>query len=153
MEILIGSPGRLTEVSNGLTPEQLRAVPEEGGWSARDVVAHLKSCSDMWGGQIQLMLKEDNPTFKAVNPRTWIKQTDYLERDFQPLLDAFIAQRNELLEVLVSLTPEQWLRKGKAFGWGQYYDRQVLREADALARHERTHIKQIDGILGSIAGE
>lgn len=151
MEILSRSPGRLTELSNGLTPEKLSAVLEDGEWSARDVLAHLKSCSDMWGGQIQLMLKEDNPTYKAVNPRTWIKQTDYLEQEFQPLLEAFTAQRKELLEVLVSLSPEAWLRKGKAFGWGQSYDRQVLRTADALARHERTHLKQIEAALRSIS--
>lgn len=39
------------------------------------------------------MLEEDKLPWREVNPRTWIKQTDYFELDFQPSLDAFAAQR------------------------------------------------------------
>ena len=63
--------------------------PEPGEWSARDVLAHLRACADVWGNYIMVILNEDQPTFKAVNPTTWIKQTNYLEQAFAPSLETF----------------------------------------------------------------
>ena len=31
----------------------------------------------MWGGSISTMLGEEHPTIRAINPRTWIHETDY----------------------------------------------------------------------------
>ena len=57
------------------------------------VLAHLRACADIWGHCILALLEEDTPTWRAVNPRTWIKQAGYYELDFQPSLDAFATQR------------------------------------------------------------
>jgi hypothetical protein len=51
------------------------------------------ACADVWGHCILAMLEEDPLTWRAVNPRAWIKQTGYFELDFQPSLDAFAKQR------------------------------------------------------------
>ena len=37
----------------------------------------LRSCDDMWGGSISTMPGEELPTIRAINPRTWIHETDY----------------------------------------------------------------------------
>jgi len=50
-------------------------------WSASDVLAHLRSCADVWGGYMMRILAEDRPTVHAVNPTTWIRQTDYPDLD------------------------------------------------------------------------
>ena len=60
----------------------------------------------MKGKYIAKILAEDRPTFKAVTPTTWIKQTNYREQEFQPSLQAFIAQRAELLALFKPLLPE-----------------------------------------------
>jgi hypothetical protein len=121
-----------------------------GEWSANDVLAHLRACSDVWGGNIMAMLSDDKPALVGVNPCTWIKKTDYLEQAFQPSLRLFTAQRAELMGILESLPPEGWSRTAALTAWGQVYERMVLREADALARHERTHIKQIERIVDAM---
>lgn len=108
LTMLAATPARLAGLTEGLSPVQLVAPPEPGEWSARDVLAHLRACADMWGRYIVVILSEDRPTFKAVNPTTWIKQTDYREQEFQPSLQAFTAQRAELLAVLKPLAPEAW---------------------------------------------
>jgi hypothetical protein len=97
LTMLAAAPARLADLTGGLPPAQLLAPPEPGEWSARDVLAHLRACAGMWGKYIAVILSEDRPTFKAVNPTTWIKRTDYREREFQPSLQAFTAQRAELL--------------------------------------------------------
>src|SRR5579884_3280234 len=83
------TPGRLATLTDELSPAQLRTAPAPGEWSANDVLAHLRACADMWGGCITRMLVEDHPTLRAVNPRSWIKKTNYRELEFAPSLHAF----------------------------------------------------------------
>lgn len=148
--MLAAGPSRLAELAEGLSPAQLVAPPEPGEWSARDVLGHLRACSDMWGKYIVLILSEERPTFKAVNPTTWIKQTDYLEQPFQPSLQAFTAQRGELLAVLKPLRPEAWSREATVTGAGKPRQRTVYTYAQWLANHERPHIKQIERIVNTV---
>jgi len=150
LTMLAVAPAHLTNLTEGLSPAQLLALPTPGEWSARDVLAHLQACSDMWGKCIAEILSQDRPTIKAVNPTTWIKQTNYLEQEFQPLLQAFTAQRAELLAVLASLTPEAWSRLATVTGAGKPRERTVYTYAQWLANHERPHFKQIERIANAM---
>jgi uncharacterized damage-inducible protein DinB len=145
--MLAATPAHLADLTEGLPPAQLLAPPEPDEWSARDVLAHLRACADMWGKSIVEILGEDRPTIKAVNPTTWIKKTDYLEQDFQPSLQAFTTQRAELLAVLQPLPPEGWSRAATVTGAGKPRERTVYTYAQWLANHERSHIKQIERIV------
>jgi hypothetical protein len=140
---LAETPARLAGLTEGLTPAQLLEPPEPGEWSARDVLAHLRACSDIWGKAIVKILSEEKPTVKAVNPVTWIKKTNYCELEFQSSLQAFTDQRAELLRVLEPLAPEAWSRSATVTGAGKPLERSVYTYAQWLANHERSHIKQI----------
>jgi len=148
--MLAAMPSRLADLTQGLSPAQLLAPPEPGEWSARDVLAHLHACSDMWGKYIQLILNEDRPTFKAVNPTTWIKQTDYRQQEFQPSLQAFAAQRSDLLAILHPLAPNTWYRSAIVTGAGKPLERTVFTYAQWLANHERSHIRLMKNIVNTL---
>ena len=149
---LAAAPARLAELTQGLSPAQLLLPPVPGEWSARDVLAHLRSCSDMWGASIAQILNEDHPTIKAVNPTTWIKQTDYREMEFHPSLKAFTAQRAELVALLKPLSPEAWSRTALVTGAGTPRERSLFSYAQRLANHERPHVKQIGRIVAALRG-
>ena len=123
LTLLAATPGRIADLTQGLTPSQLRTSPEPVEWSARDVLAHLRACSGMWGKYITLILSEDHPTYKAMNPTTWIKQMNYHEQDFGPSQQAFTAQRTDLLSVLTPLPPEAWSRTATAITAGKPRER------------------------------
>ena len=150
LTMLAATPARLAELTEGLPPARLLASPEPGEWSARDVLAHLRACSDMWGKYIGVILSEDRPTIKAVNPTTWIKQTDYCEQEFKPSLQAFTTQRAGLLAVLQTLTPDAWSRTATVTGAGKPRERTVYTYAQWLANHERSHFKQIDRLANAM---
>ena len=114
---LAAAPGRIAALTEGLTPAELRAAPPGGGWSARDVLAHLRACSDVWGGCIARLLAEDRPAFRAVNPTSWVKQTNYRDLEFGPSLRAF--ERTVL-------SYARWLANHE-----RSHDRQFARIADA----------------------
>ena len=101
--LLAASPTRLEALSAGVAPAQLHAAPKNDEWSANDVRPHLRACADAWSSCILTIIAKDTPALRAVNPRTWIKQTDYLDLASQLSLRAFATQRTELLALLEPL--------------------------------------------------
>jgi hypothetical protein len=150
LTLLAGTPPRIAALTAGLALAQLHAAPGPDEWSANDVLAHLRACADVWGDCIVAIITQDTPTLRAVNPRTWIKKTDYHEQEFQPSLHAFTTQRADLLGVLEPLTPEGWSRKAIVTGAGKVLERTVLFYAGWLAGHERSHVKQIEHIVNTM---
>ena len=150
LTILSGSPQRIAALTAGLVPAQLHTAPSRNEWSANDVLAHLRACADVWGDCIEVILAQDTPTIRTVNPRTWIRKTDYLEQEFQPSLHAFATQRTDLLKVLEPLAPEGWSRTATVTGAGKVLERTVLFYARWLAGHERPHLKQIQRIVNTM---
>jgi hypothetical protein len=152
LALLAEAPPRIAALTEGLVPVQLHAKPNHDEWSANDVLAHMRSCADVWGNCIAVIIAQDTPTIRAINPRTWIKKTDYLEQKFQSSLNTFATQRTKLLAVLEPLTPEDWSRSATVTGAGTPFVRTVLSYAQWLARHERPHVKQIQHIVNTIRG-
>jgi hypothetical protein len=152
LTLLAATPPRLATLTTGLAPAQLQTAPNHGNWSANDVLAHLRACGDVWGNNIMAMLAEDTPTLRGVNPRAWIKKTDYRELEFGPSFRSFATQRAELLAVLDPLPPEGWSRTATVTGMiaGQVFERTVLYYAQRLARHERPHLKQIERLVNTL---
>lgn len=148
--LLAATPARLAALTEDLSPAQLRAGPSQDEWSANEVLAHLRACADMWGGSIARIIAEEGPSLRAVNPRTWINKTDYLDLEFQPSLGAFAAQRAELVAALESLPPAGWSRAATVTGAGKPLERTVLFYGRWLAGHERPHVKQIAGLTKRI---
>jgi hypothetical protein len=147
LPLLAGAPRRIAALTEGLAPARLRAAPADGGWSANDVLAHLRACADVWGGCITRLLAEDRPTIRAVNPTTWVKRTKYRDLEFGPSLRAFADQRAELLAVLGTLSLEDWARAATVTGAGRVLERTVLSYVRWLANHERSHDRQIARIV------
>jgi hypothetical protein len=150
---LAQAPERIAESTRGLTQAQLHAAPGPGEWSANEVLAHLRSCADVWGDCIVKILAEDRPKIRAVNPRTWIERTDYPRQKFRSSLQAFAKQRSELLAILEPLSQKDWGRQATVVGAGATLERTVEFYAQWLAEHERPHLKQIKRIADTMLGQ
>jgi hypothetical protein len=151
LTLLAETPTRFAAATRGLTEAQLHKSPVRGEWSANDVLAHLRSCADVRGEHIRTILAADHPTFRAVNPRTYIKTTDYLDLEFRPSFRAFTKQRANLLALLRRLSRKGWARAATVTGAGAPLERTVLFYADWVAIHERPHVKQVEEIARMVA--
>ena len=150
LAILTETPSRLGSLTTGLTPTQLRTAPAAGEWSANEVLAHLRSCADVWGDCLRKILDEDEPTVRAVNPRAWITRTNYLDLQFRPSLRAFAQQRTDLLAVLGPLPAPAWRRSATVTGAGSPLRKSVRDYAERMAKHERAHLTQIEQIVNAL---
>ena len=148
LTMLAASPSNIAESTASLTEQHLHAALDE--WSANDVLAHLRSCADVWGKSIVTIIEQDTPTIRAINPRTWIKSTDYLEQKFHPSLQAFTMQREELMKILEAVNPATWSRLAIVRGAGKPLQLSVYSYAQRMAEHERPHLKQIKHIAGAV---
>jgi hypothetical protein len=150
LALLAETPPRIAAITAGLTPAQLDALPAPDEWSASDVLAHLRSCADVWGNCIATLLERDNPTVRVVSPRTYIKKTNYRDAPFQRSLSAFAAQRASLLKALESLAPDAWSRTATVKRSGTSVTETVLSFAIRLAVHERHHLGQFARIVDAV---
>jgi hypothetical protein len=146
LSLLAEAPQRIAAATGALAPAQLRAAPEPEAWSANEVLAHLRSCADVWGDAIRTIAAGERTTIRAVNPRTWIRSTNYLALEFHPSFDTFAAQRAGLLAFLGALPAEAWMRSATVTGAGKPLERTVRFYAVWLAEHERAHVREIERI-------
>ena len=143
LALLEETPRRLTAASSRTEAARLRLKPDARGWSAVDVLAHLRACADVWGASIVFMLSENEPTLPDLHPRKWIKQTNYPDLLFADSLQAFTRQRENLLEILQDLPFEDWSR-GAMIGGRRHT---VFTQARRMAKHETEHCAQVDELL------
>jgi hypothetical protein len=143
LSILRDTPDRLNGMTADLTEARLHAAPEPGEWSVTEVAAHLRSCSDVWGNAVETIITTDHPTIRAVSPVTWIESTDYRELAFASSWQAFSRQREQLLALLGPLPGHGWSRSATVLGAGRPLELTVHSYASRLARHERTHWRQV----------
>lgn len=152
LDQLHATPAQLRAATRGVPSELLRTSPGPDQWSANDVLAHLRACSDKWGDCATRIVQEDRPQLRGTEPRVWITKTDYPDLEFAPSLRAFVRQRTALLVVLDELRPGDWRRTGTLVGAGRPVDLTAHSYAERLARHERPHVRQIAEVLAAVVG-
>jgi len=143
LNLLAQTSRRITKATNGFDDVRLRSSTDEQPWSVNDILAHLRSCADVWGDSIDAMLKEQKPTVPYRHPRQWIKKTDYAQLSFHESFKAFIAQRKKLLKVLNGLSFEDWCRAAVIQG----REHTVFTQVRRMALHEQEHCEQIESLL------
>lgn len=144
---LANTPLQIANSTKGVDASLLRAKSDRKPWSANDILAHLRSCADVWGNSIEAMLAEDTPTLPDLHPRKWVKETNYLELPFHESFQAFVKQREKLLVTLRKLPFDDWSRAAMIGG----RKHTVFTQARRMAKHEKEHCKQIENLLQGAA--
>jgi hypothetical protein len=137
------TPHTLERIAAECSEAQLASAPGQGGWSAQEVLAHLRACADLWTQSIYAMLAEKDPVLADINERKYALAARYAEVPFMPALTEFRSQRANLLRVLTALKPEEWERGAVILGRSHT----VFTQARRLAKHEGEHAGQLDALL------
>jgi len=143
LRIISETPQQIEQAAKGLEEARLQFKANAKSWSVNDILAHLRSCADLWTHSIYAMLAENEPMFSDINERKWAKVTRYAELPFKESFQAFSLQRENLLRVLKALPFESWERSAIIFERKHTVFSQVRR----LAKHEAEHCEQIASLL------
>lgn len=147
LKLLEETPRSIARAIKDIDAVRLEDKPDEKTWSVNNILAHLRSCADVWGDSIAAMLAENIPTLPDLHPRQWVKATNYLELPFHESFQAFIKRRERLLLTLKKLSLEDWSRAAMIAG----RKHTVFTQARRMAKHEKEHCEQIESLLRSTA--
>ncbi len=150
LEILTVMPHRLLSISKGFDDSQLHLIPNGEYWSANDILAHVRACSDVWGKSILAMVTQNHPTMRYISPRTWIRKTNYPEQEFYLSLKAYKKQRRELINALRPLKSKDWLRGATFTATTKDREPTVLSYTQRIVQHESEHFIQLEDLLKRI---
>ena len=143
---LAAIPKLVAAIVDGHDDTRLTWRPDEKTWSASDVLAHLRSCAEVQGKWIAAMLDRDNPTLRAVSPRSAFRK--YVDRDVRVSLEEFTAERAALVKRLRSLDDAGWRRSLTFTGAApRSSNPDVIACAWGLVQHEKHHLDQLRELL------
>lgn len=145
--VLSETPQRIVQAVEDIDEVHLRQRTDAKSWSANDILAHLRSCADLWTHSIYAMLAENEPEFSDINERKWAKVTRYAELPFEESFQVFSLQRKNLVHVLQTLAFESWERSAIIFG----RKHTVFTQARRMAKHENEHVEQLESLLRDLA--
>lgn len=143
LRIISETPERIGPLIKGLEEDRLQARANAKSWSANDILAHMRSCADLWTHSIYAMLAEKEPSFTDINERKWAKVTRYGELPFHTSFQAFSLQRENLVRVLTDLPFDLWERSALIFERRHT----VFTQTRRMAKHETEHLEQIEALL------
>ena len=143
LKIISETPERIGLLVKGLDADRLHYRADVRSWSVNDILAHLRSCADLWTHSIYAMLAEKEPTFSDIDERRWAKVTRYAELPFYRSFQAYSLQRESLVHVLKDLPFESWERSALILARRHT----VFTQTRRLAKHEIEHLGQIERLL------
>lgn len=148
LDILRATVPRLEALTRDMLPAHVDAVTSYG-WSVNEQLAHLRAVAEALGGNILRIVREEQPAWRAVSPRSG--QERHFGVPWHEAFTAFRRQRAELLIVLEEMTPGAWQRTATVTAPpNTVYEYSALYYGDWLARHERSHLRHMARILGEL---
>jgi hypothetical protein len=143
LKIITETPQRIALAVKEVDEVKLQFKADTKAWSANDILAHLRSCADLWTHSIYAMLAENEPAFSDIDERKWARVTRYAELPFHKSFQAFSLLRENLVSVLKDLPFESWERSAIMFERRHTVFTQMRR----MAQHETEHLEQLEIVL------
>ncbi len=135
---------QLAAAIKGQSATTLAKRPDEKNWAAVEVVCHLRDTEEGFAGRFQMLLAMDDPKLFGPDPDRWAAERQYLRNDAGDAVAAFRKRRQDSLEILRKLTPEQWKRGGIHPVRGRLTIEDFV---TLMAWHDDNHLDQLERAL------
>lgn len=145
LAVQAGTAKELERLIAGVPASKLRERPVADKWSISEIVAHLGDAEIVTGFRMRLILGAPGAPVAAYDQDSWVTRGHYEKRDPRKSAEQFRVLREANLELLESLTPEQWKNYGMHSERGQETIELMVRMA---AGHDINHLLQIERIVG-----
>ena len=144
LEVQAATAKKIERLIKGVSTAKLRKRPAPDKWSANEILAHLAEAEIAGSFRMRLILGSPGTPVAAFDQDAWVLSGHYEKRDPRKSLEQFRALRQANLELLKSLTPEQWKHHGIHAERGKETIEHIVR---MFAGHDLNHLRQIEEIV------
>jgi len=127
-------------------PSSTLEAPDEGGWSALTVVAHLVDRQPSQHARIELMLAEDDPVILDEDEQAGLEASGLLERPIEALLELLASRQSTHVARYERLTASELARGGRHSVAGPITIAELLNHR---AYHDLVHTQQVASMLAA----
>jgi hypothetical protein len=150
LALLAATPKTLAHIVAEASAAQLDAAPP-GGWSARAILAHLRDDESLcMRTALCRMLIEEVPDVVFLDGGAWEPRRSRARDRKEQLLADFALQRQATLNLLQSLQPDDWARRGRNAEWGEF---DIVELVETWVRHDGEHLRELEVLIGETAAE
>ncbi|MFO7622962.1 MAG: DinB family protein, partial [Anaerolineales bacterium] len=122
-----------------------QAAGEDGAWSLRQALSHLRDAQGVLALRVDLILGQDNPLMEAKAVFEWASQAGQGDATAVEIFESYRASRTQVLECLESLPLQDWWRRGRH---EEFSELRLFQQVSYFACHELTHLPQIERLAG-----
>jgi uncharacterized damage-inducible protein DinB len=108
----LAGPQKLRDAIDGMTDEEINAVPIPGKWSTRQIICHIADFEPVYADRMKRIIVEENLTMFGGDPDVFAAGLAYDERDIEEELQLLEAVRKHVARILKTLKSEQFERTG-----------------------------------------
>src|SRR4051794_4874679 len=144
LAILSDTPRLVAEAIDRVAPERLVRRPAPDKWCVNEIVGHLLDDEIATAWRYRQMIEKEGALLAGFDQDVWARLGEYAQRDAHESLEIFRLLRNWNVRMLLSLTPEDWERRGVHAERGITSVRDL---AHHMAGHDLNHVEQIRRIL------
>ncbi|HLA98620.1 MAG TPA: DinB family protein [Anaerolineales bacterium] len=139
--ILRSTPAALDQFCRRLDATAWSRRPASDEWCPTEIVCHMRDVDREVNMQrVEKVLSQDNPFLPGEDTGPWAEQRNYIEQDGRNALLRFSAARRRLLDLLLSLSPQDWLRPARHAIFGPTTLQEIV---TIITAHDRLHLRQI----------
>ena len=131
---------QLRHETEGLSTAAASHKPGEGEWSIRDVAGHLCDHAAHLHRRLYRIIKQEEPRLPAWDQHEAAGARQEQDQPVDALVEEFVAQRGETVEMLGDLVHWNWARTGRHEQLGRISIRQLV---DRAIAHDETHLAQV----------
>lgn len=140
-EKLRKTPEQIAALLKGLDEQVLSKKPEDGGWSIRQVVTHLRDAQGVLHARIKLLVEQDNPILTSQAVFEWATQEEGKPTATQQIFGTYWTSRKETITLLEGVPLKEWWRAGQHEEFGKV---SLKQQVSYFAAHELVHLRQIN---------
>ncbi len=137
-------PGRVKELIEGLSNDQLTTKRTQEEFSLAEHVCHLRDIErEGYLLRIRLIQTVDSPNLPDIDGTRLAIERDYNKEDIAEALSRFSAARNESAVLLQETHEDQWTRTGVLEGVGNIT---LVRLVEMMQEHDASHLDEMTSL-------
>lgn len=144
-DVLARTPELFAELSEDLTPEQLKKAPEPGEWSVEQLLAHYFTAEVVYAFRWRLTLTAPGTTYPGYDQEAW---ANLPLPSYPELLAAFASLRRTNVLLIEETPTAEWTKSAVHAERGEESFDMAVR---LLAGHDIAHLKQLEQTVAVVA--